>query len=262
MQSHNRRSSQRPHPQSFNTWNLAIHETAKKPQVTLNTLSMVIQTFQLSKSFGNYRIFEDLSFEIPTGECFALFGSNGAGKTTLLRILATLVRPTSGQFTILGHDGITEKESVRQASMFLAHGSHLYDDLDAMENLRFAMAMRGQHPTLRELKLSLDQVSLGAFGEMKTRIFSAGMKRRLALAKVILAQPQVLLLDEPYNALDEGGVQVTNHIIREVTQRAGVVVMTTHDREKAAKVAHRTGLLHQGLLTFSHTDNYQAHDIS
>ena len=223
---------------------------------------MAIQAFQLTKSFGNYLIFEDLSFEIPKGECFALFGSNGAGKTTLLRVLATLVRPTSGRFTILDHDGFTEREPVRHAIMFLAHGSHLYDDLNALENLRFAMAMRGQHPSNKDLRLCLDQVSLGAFAEMKTRNFSAGMKRRLALAKVILARPQVLLLDEPYNALDEGGVEVTNHIIRDMTKRAGVVVMTTHDKEKATQVAHRTGLLHQGILTFSATDNSTTHAIS
>ncbi|MGB0910047.1 MAG: heme ABC exporter ATP-binding protein CcmA [Nitrospirales bacterium] len=215
---------------------------------------MAIQAFQLTKSFGNYLIFQDLSFEILSGECFVLFGSNGAGKTTLLRILATLVRPTSGRFTILDHDGLKEKEPVRQAMMFLAHGSHLYDDLNAQENLRFALAMRGQHPTSRDMKLSLDQVNLGAFADMKTRNFSAGMKRRLALAKVILAHPQVLLLDEPYNALDEGGVKVTNQIIREMTSRGGVVVMTTHDREKASQVAHRVGLLDHGLLTFPQMD--------
>ncbi len=223
---------------------------------------MAIEAFQLSKSYGNYRIFENLSFEIPKGECFALFGSNGAGKTTLLRVLATLVRPTSGRFSILGNDGVIEKEPVRQATMFLAHGSHLYDDLDAQENLRFAMALRGLHPSHRDLKVSLDRVSLGAFGEMKIRNFSAGMKRRLALAKVILAQPQVLLLDEPYNALDEGGVQVTNQIIFNVIERAGMVVMTTHDREKASLVAHRTGLLHQGLLTFSQTTKPLTNDQS
>ncbi len=223
---------------------------------------MAIQAFQLTKSFGNYLIFEDLSFEIPSGECFVLFGSNGAGKTTLLRVLATLVRPTSGRFTILDHDGLKEKEPVRQAMIFLAHGSHLYDDLNAQENLRFAMAMRGQHPSSRDLKLSLDQVSLGAFADMKTRNFSAGMKRRLALAKVILAQPQVLLLDEPYNALDEGGVKVTNQIIREMTARGGVVVMTTHDREKASQVAHRVGLLDHGLLTYPQMDGQPKHDVS
>ena len=219
---------------------------------------MSIQAFQLSKSFGNYRIFEDLSFEIPPGECFALFGSNGAGKTTLLRVLATLVRPSSGRFTILSKDGVQEKEPVRQAIMFLAHGSHLYDDLSAQENLRFAMAMRGQQPTNKDLKLSLDQVSLGAFSEMKTRFFSAGMKRRLALAKVILAEPVVLLLDEPYNALDEGGVQVTNQIIRHVTSREGIVVMTTHDQDKAHQVAHRTGRLDHGKLTITQTEDQKA----
>ncbi len=216
---------------------------------------MSIQAFQLTKTFGNYLIFENLSFEVPQGECFALFGSNGAGKTTLLRVLATLVRPTSGRFTILNHDGLVEREPVRQAIMFLAHGSHLYDDLNAQENLQFAMAMRGQQPSNKELKLCLDQVSLGAFADMKTRNFSAGMKRRLALAKVILARPHVLLLDEPYNALDEGGVEVTNQIIHDMTKRSGIVMMTTHDREKATQIAHRTGLLHQGILTFSTSHN-------
>ena len=142
--------------------------------------------------------------------------------------------------------------------MFLAHGSHLYDDLNAQENIRFAMAMRGEHPLNKDLKLSLDQVSLGAFGEMKTRFFSAGMKRRLALAKVILAEPEVLLLDEPYNALDEGGVQVTNQIIRHVTKRNGIVVMTTHDQEKAHQVAHRTGRLDHGKLTIAQMEAQKA----
>ena len=212
---------------------------------------MAIQATHLTKSFGNYRIFEDLSFEISSGQCFALFGSNGAGKTTLLRVLATLVRPTSGDFSILGKHGITEKDSVRRTIMFLAHGSHLYDDLDAHENLRFALAMRSQNLSDGEYKRSLDRVSLGAFAGMKTRNFSAGMKRRLALAKVILAKPQVLFLDEPYNALDEAGVQITNAIIHDVMERKGIVIMTTHDQEKATKVATRTGILRQGTLTFS-----------
>ncbi|MCA9471379.1 MAG: heme ABC exporter ATP-binding protein CcmA [Nitrospirales bacterium] len=212
---------------------------------------MAIQAVNLTKSFGNYRIFENLSFEISSGQCFALFGSNGAGKTTLLRILATLVRPTSGEFSIFGKDGIQEKDAVRQTIMFLAHGSHLYDDLDALENLRFALAMRNQQPSSQDMKRALDRVSLGAFAGMKTRNFSAGMKRRLALAKVILAQPQVLFLDEPYNALDEAGVQTTNTIILEVMTRNGLVVMTTHDQEKAHKVSTRSGLLRQGSLTLS-----------
>ena len=209
---------------------------------------IAIQAVQLSKSYGHYRILEDLSFEISTGECFVLFGANGAGKTTLLRILATLNRPSVGRFEVLGYDGLVEKEKIRQSVMLLAHGSYLYDDLNAFENLRFAIAMRGETITDRQIRQALDQVEIGAFGEMKIRYFSAGMKKRLALAKAMLTLPKVLLLDEPYNALDNTGVQIMNGFIRAIFQQGGTVFMTTHDRIKAAQVAHRVGLLSKGTL--------------
>ena len=211
---------------------------------------IAIQTSQLSKSYGYYRIFEDLSFTIHTGECFALFGPNGAGKTTLLRVLATLNRPSAGRFEILGHDGVTEKETIRNSVMLVAHGSHLYDELNAVENLQFALAMRGKSPTSLEIKRALDLMNIGAFSNLKVRFFSAGMKKRLALTKVLLAQPHVLFLDEPYNALDDAGVESTNVLIRDLLKEGGTVFMTTHDRSKATQVAHRTGLLNQGTFHF------------
>jgi heme exporter protein A len=209
---------------------------------------VAIQTANLSKSYGHYRVFEDLSFEVFSGECFVLFGPNGAGKTTLLHILATLNRPTSGCFKIFGIDGMIQKEAVRKAVMLLAHGSYLYDDLNAYENLKFSMAMRGEMVGDLEMKRALDQVEIGAFGEMKTRYFSAGMKKRLTLAKAILAKPKVLLLDEPYNALDAEGVTLMNGFIKDILRNNGAVFMTTHDQEKASKVSHRTGILSQGTL--------------
>lgn len=229
--------------------------TSLGAHVSSDALMTAIQTTQLSKSYGYYRIFEDLSFTIHSGECFALFGPNGAGKTTLLRVLATLHRPSSGRFEILGHDGVTEKEFIRQHMMLVAHGSHLYDDLDAVENLQFAMAMRGQRPTRREIKCALDLVGIGAFSELKVRFFSAGMKKRLALAKVSVAQPSVLFLDEPYNALDDAGIEIANSLIRALCQNGGAALMTTHDRTKAAHVAHRAGILSQGTLRFVNPDN-------
>ena len=223
---------------------------------------IAIQTAQLSKFFGHYRVIEELSLEIPTGECFALFGANGAGKTTLLRILATLNRPSSGSFQILGYDGNTEKELIRGYTMFLAHGSHLYDDLNPFENLRFSMAMRGESTTDRQIKLALDQVDIGAFGDMKTRYFSAGMKKRLALAKAILAHPKVLLLDEPYNALDTSGVNIMNEFIRGMVKNDGTVLMTTHDRDKASQVSRRAGFLSKGSLQILSDTDLKHHDFS
>ena len=178
----------------------------------------------------------------------ALFGPNGAGKTTLLRILATLQAPSQGQFTIFGQDGLAEKDAVRSILLFIAHGAHLYDELSATENLQFSLALRGQTPDPSQLKRALDQTGIGAYGNLKIRQFSAGMKKRLALAKAILAQPKLLLLDEPYNALDDGGVVITNQLIQDTMERGGAVVMTTHDRNKAAHIATKGAILQAGHL--------------
>lgn len=209
---------------------------------------IAIQVSNLSKAYGFYRIFEDLSFDIHPGECFALFGPNGAGKTTLLRILATLQAPSQGQFTIFGHDGVAQKEAVREIMMLIAHGSHLYDELSATENLQFALGLRGQAPSQPQIKRALDRTGIGAFADLKIRQFSAGMKKRLDFAKTILAQPQLLLLDEPYNALDHTGVAITNQLIQETLDRAGTVFLTTHDRDKATQIATRGGILKGGHL--------------
>jgi len=220
-----------------------------------------IQADGLSKSYRHFHVLDSVTFQVHAGECFALFGPNGAGKTTLLKILATVNRPTAGHFTILQHDGVREKEAIRRSIMMLAHGSHLYDDLNAMENLRFAMAMRGITMSNRQGKQALDRVDIGAFAEMKIRFFSAGMKKRLALAKAILAQPQVLFLDEPFTALDEAGIHTMIEFIHELRRGQATVFLTTHDRAKAAEVANRAGLLQKGTLS-SFTIKNPFHDLS
>lgn len=221
-----------------------------------------IQVDDLSKSYGFYHIFEEVSFTLKPGTCFALFGPNGAGKTTLLRVLATLQAPSAGQFTIFGQDGVAQKDDVRAILLFLAHGSHLYDELSATENLKFSLALRGQAPEPPQLKRALDQTGIGAYGNLKIRQFSAGMKKRLALTKAILAEPQLLLLDEPYNALDDGGVVITNQLIQDTMKRSGAVIMTTHDRTKAAHIATEGGILQAGRLTLLSPEQLHTHVIS
>ena len=222
---------------------------------------IAIHSVQLSKSYGHYKIFEDLCFSLPVGECFVLFGPNGAGKTTLLQVLATLKRPTSGRFEILGYDGVTEKSAIRNSVMILAHGSYLYDDLNAVENLQFASALRGKTPASRDITRALDFVGIGAFRDLKIRFFSAGMKKRLALAKVFLIEPKVLFLDEPYNALDDKGVGITNDLIRNLLNKGGTAFMTTHDRLKATQVASQAGILNQGIITPLNLEDRTTNDL-
>ena len=157
---------------------------------------------------------------------------------------------------------MAQKDSVRATLLFIAHGSHLYEELSATENLQFALALRGQSPEPSHLKRALDQTGIGAYGNLKIRQFSAGMKKRLSLTKAILAQPKLLLLDEPYNALDDGGVVITNQLIQDTMKRGGTVVMTTHDRNKAAQIATEGAILQSGHLQLLSPEELQAHALS
>jgi heme ABC exporter ATP-binding subunit CcmA len=207
-----------------------------------------IECTAIQKAYRHYQVLRGVSFEVNAGECFALFGLNGAGKTTLLRILATIHRPSAGEFRIAGHDGIREKLQVRESLYLIGHGSYLYDELNAVENIRFGVGLRGKYPTDREIKIALDRVGIGAFAELRTRYFSAGMKKRLSIAKALLIQPRILLMDEPYASLDERGQQIINAYLREMTASGGTVFMTSHDRARSSEVAHRAGVLVQGEL--------------
>ncbi len=210
--------------------------------------AVAIRAEAISQSYRHYQVLQEVSFELSAGSCYALFGPNGAGKTTLLKILATLQRPSAGRFEILGRDGVADRTAVREELFFLAHGSHLYDDLNAVEKLRFALVLPGLSPLDREIKAVLDRVGIGAFAELRTRFFSAGMKKRLAIAKSLLAQPRVLLMDEAYASLDEKGMALVNLLIRDSRQRGATVLLSSHDRAKAAEVADRAGVLRQGRL--------------
>ncbi len=209
---------------------------------------LAIQGIQLSKSYHYYQVLREVSLELAEGQCYALFGPNGAGKTTLLKILATVLRPSSGRFEVIGHDGVQDRFKVRELLLLVGHGSYLYDELNALENIRFNVALRGVSPTEREIKSALDRVGIGAFADLRTRYFSMGMKKRLSIAKAILIRPKVLLLDEPYATLDEEGMKMMNHYIQEITQEGTAVMLTTHNRMKSAEVAHRAGVLLRGEL--------------
>ena len=208
-----------------------------------------IAAIQLSKSYHHFSVLNEINLQVAEGECFALFGRNGAGKTTLLKILATLVRPSSGKFELLGLDGLKDRYKVRAQLMLLAHGSFLYGDLDALENIQFAMAMRGLSPSEHDVKLVLDRVEIGAFAKFKIRNYSEGMKKRLSIAKGMLIRPKILLMDEPYSSLDERGMKMVNEFIRTMVREGTAVFMTSHNREKSMEVTQRVGVLNQGRLS-------------
>src|SRR5437879_11974246 len=167
-------------------------------------LEPIVRVVDIRKVFGLRPVLDGVGLGVRGGEAVALLGANGAGKTTLLKILATLLRPTRGTATIAGHDVAREPEAVRALIGVVAHGAWVYDDLTARENLRFWATLGGLEAGADELSAALAGVGLERAAEARVRTFSAGMKRRLSLARVMLAPPRVPPLDEPFPGLDQG----------------------------------------------------------
>lgn len=204
---------------------------------------MMVETWSLGRSYGQALAVAGVDLALPAGETLALLGPNGAGKTTVLKLLAAAIRPTRGGGRIGGHDLVTDPEGVRGLVGLLGHGSHLYEELTALENLRFVAMMRGVRAERRRLADLLEGVGLGPHATHRVRSFSAGMKRRLGLARLRLAEPALLLVDEPYAGLDQSGGALFEAVVGEAVGRGGAVVMATHQLARAHEVADRVGIL-------------------
>jgi heme ABC exporter ATP-binding subunit CcmA len=202
----------------------------------------------LRKTYRSTPVLEDVSLDLAPGECLALLGANGAGKTTLLRILATLVRPSGGSLSVAGVDALARPEAVRAAIGVVAHGSYVYEDLSAIENLRFWITLGGGDASPARLHGALQQVELDGVADERVRTFSAGMKRRLALARVVLGDARLLLLDEPFTALDQRGRKWLGEFLLAFKARGGAAVVATHSFASALAVADRVAILAGGRL--------------
>lgn len=205
-----------------------------------------IELLGIGKAYGGTWAVRGVDLALGPGESLALFGPNGAGKTTLLKILATLISPTRGSGRVAGFDLRTEQEEIRGSLALLAHGTHLYEDLTVRENLEFAAAMR-RREGLR-LGPLLERAGLAEIVGERVRALSSGMKRRLALAKVILAEPAVLLLDEPFTNLDQTAVALLVEVVAEFLARGASVLMATHDLARGYAACRRAALLVHGRL--------------
>ncbi len=212
------------------------------------TSEPLVRVDHVRKTFGKHRVLDGLTLEVRAGEAVALLGANGAGKTTLLRILATLMRPTRGTAWVAGHDCAREPERVRPHVGLVAHGSYVYEDLTALENLRFWTGLAGLRVTRTELAAALTAVELERFAGERVRTFSAGMKRRLSLARFVLARPSVLLLDEPFAGLDQRAKKWLEEHLESFKAGGGAIVMATHSFGRELAIADRIAILAAGAI--------------
>jgi len=208
----------------------------------------LIQVTGLSKAFGLHRVLDGVELEVPEGSAVALLGPNGAGKTCLLRILATLSRPSRGSVTVAGHDCLREPERVRRSIGLVAHGSQVYEDLSALENLKFWTTLAGLPWRAEDGLRALADVELDRFAAERVRTFSAGMKRRLALARFVPARPVVLLLDEPFAGLDQRAKKWLEEYLEAFKARGGAILMATHSFGRELGAADRIAILAGGRI--------------
>lgn len=207
-----------------------------------------IRLNSVARRFGQRWVLRGVDLDVEPGEIIAMTGRNGSGKTTLLRLIATLIRPTRGTATVLGHDTVQAGDAIRGQVGLLGHNSGLYGDLTAVENLVFAMRMAGRRADAAAIDRVLAVVGLEDARLDTVRGFSAGMRRRLGLARLMLRPPRVLLLDEPYASFDQDGVAVVNAFVGEVAGAGGAVLLTTHDMARGVEVVTRHVHIADGLL--------------
>lgn len=177
-----------------------------------------------------------------------MLGANGAGKTTLLRIAATLLRPLRGHGRVGGVSLLGDPGRIREKVGILGHSAALYEDLTPEENLRFSLLMRGMNGDADRIRSILRTVGLEEHASARVRSFSAGMRRRVAVGRILAAPPELLLMDEPYASLDPEGVALVNRTIRSVAAEGGGVLLATHDVHSGVGVTTRTLTLKGGVL--------------
>lgn len=200
----------------------------------------------LGRRFGARWVLRGVTLDVARGEAVGLLGANGSGKSTILRILGTLLNPTVGSATIDGLDIARDADKARARVGYLAHTMGLYDDLTARENLRFAADMLGlDYAPVEE---SLERVGLAGVAGDRVRGFSAGMQRRLGIARLILRAPRILLLDEPYANLDAEGIDLMNSILADVVRSGGAALVALHELAPARGILARTVRLVEGRI--------------
>ncbi len=217
-----------------------------------------LESEDIRKTFGHFKALGGVTLRVKRGEFLALFGRNGAGKTTFLKIAATLVRHTHGKLRIEGIDIREEPENARRRIGFLSHNTYLYRDLTPVENLRFFARLYGMTDSDERIQSLLDRVGLRHRASDPVRAFSRGLHQRLGIARVMLHDPSVILLDEPYTGLDANAVEILNQILDQAAAAGRTIILTTHDLDQGLRGATRAAIIDRGKIVFDGDSKDQA----
>jgi heme exporter protein A len=192
------------------------------------TVALALEALDISKRFGARWALSRLSFTLDAGRSLLLTGHNGSGKTTLLRLIATASFPTAGVLKVMGYHSQLERDALRPLVALVSHASFHYEDLSAAQNLTLTAKFLGVPQPADVVKGLLSRMGLEGRADSPVRQFSAGMRKRLAIARLLMRAPKVALLDEPFGELDPAGIEQMEGIIRELQASGTSVVLATH----------------------------------
>jgi heme exporter protein A len=205
----------------------------------------------VGRRYGRRWALAEVTFEVPQGALVMVAGRNGSGKSTLLRVLATAIGADLGTVSILGLDASRDREEVRKKTALLGHRTHLYEPLTALENLAIVSRFVSGNVSRAALLSRLEEVGLADRADDAVQTFSAGMRQRLALARVLQQEPEVALLDEPYGHLDPTGFALVDRLLQGLRRRGATVLMATHLLRRGQALCDRALVLESGRVAFS-----------
>jgi len=212
-----------------------------------------VQTIGLTRTYGAMVALNSLDLTVFKGDLFGFIGSNGAGKTTTLRILATFLAPTSGQAIVLGHDVVRQADAVRHVIGYMPDFFGVYNDMEVTEYLDFFGACY-KIPTAQREKTVNDVLELVGLSEKKGTLIGAlsrGMQQRLGLARVLIHDPQVLLLDEPASGLDPRARIEMMAILQELQRMGKTIIISSHILSELQTLCNRVAIIEKGKLIYS-----------
>lgn len=200
----------------------------------------------LSRSFGDETAVDGVDIEVRAGEIHALVGLNGAGKTTLMRLLLGMLKPDSGQATVLGVEAHAAPASIWKSVGHLTETPFAYPQLTVLENVTASALLRGVERPHTDANDILSRFELAHWSGRRASTLSLGNRQRLGLASSLVHRPSILVLDEPANALDPAGVVFVRNLLKEHAADGGSVFVSSHHLDQLARVAHRITVTHRG----------------
>ena len=210
----------------------------------------MIQLIRLTKHYGKLAAVDGLDLEVPAGEIFGFLGPNGAGKTTTIRVMMGILKATSGQVLLDGHDVVTDAEKAKAVTGFIPDRPFMYEKLSGYEFLEFVGKLHGVEPARLKIRIAelLEQLEMTRWQEELIESYSHGMKQRLIVCAALIHKPSILIVDEPMVGMDPKGARTLKDLFSDLARNGTTIFMSTHSIGVAEEICHRIGIIQKGRL--------------